>query len=155
MDKKIFFCCCTILTMMSCNTEKINLSPVTDNYNDITGEKYKITSYTERANQINYMSEITNLLSSFPKFTNDAVNIEISKLKEYLNGYIGGMQSYDLRNMEKSYNNYQRSYKKLQKLKPYLNQDEADILNRYLVRIKTNMNVLEDTQQKKDTVTLN
>ena len=141
--------------MVSCNSEKINLSPISGSYEDITGEKYKNTSYTERAEQINYASEITNLLSSLPKFTNDAVNAEASKLKQYLKDYIGDMQSYNLQNMEKSYKNYQHSYKKLQKLKSYLNPDEANVLNRYLVRIKTNMNILEDSQQKKDSVTLN
>ena len=155
MDKKVFFYCIALLIFVSCNTEKINLSPVSGNYNDLTGEKYKNTTFTDRADQINYASEITNLLSSLPKFTNDAVNAEAIKLKFYLKDYIGGMEAYNLHGMEKAYKNYQRSYKKLQKLKSFLNPDEADVLNRYLVRIKTNMNILEDTQQRKDSVTLN
>ncbi|MGC4129064.1 MAG: hypothetical protein QM564_05760 [Bergeyella sp.] len=156
MVKKIFLYCAALSALVSCTTEKINLSPVEDSYLSFTGElQYKNTSYTERTDQINYAAEITNLIASLPKFTNDAVNAEADKLKYFLKDYIGGMEAYNLQGMEKSYNNYQKSYKKLQKLKPYLNQDEADVLNRYLVRIKTSMNILESAQQRNNSVTVN
>ncbi len=155
MDKRILLYCCIVFALVSCNTEKVNLSPLSGNNDDITGNRYKTTSFEERANQINYASELSNLMSSVPKFTNDAVNSETLKLKEHIKSYISSIQDYNLIHMEKSYNSFQRSYKKLQKLKPYLNQDEAAVLNRYLVRIKTNMNNLEDRQQAKDSVTLN
>jgi len=148
MDKKITFFG-IFLSLLSCSTEKVNLSPVSDIGTD---DKYRTTSFTERADQINYASEITNLISTLPKFRNDAVNSEAANLKFYLKDYIGGFENYNVRGMEKAHNNYQKSYKKLQKLKAYLNLDEAEVLNRYLVRIKTNMNILE-TQQKKATIT--
>jgi len=149
MNKKIIFCG-IVLGLASCSTEKINLSPVSDMGDD----KYKTTTFTERADQINYASEITNLISTLPKFRNDAVNAEAANLKFYLKDYIGGFENYNVRGMQKAHNNYQKSYKKLQKLKAYLNLDEAEVLNRYLVRIKTNMNILEN-QQKKETITIN
>ncbi len=151
MGKKIIFCCIVFVSITACNAEKVNLSPVSD-YD--SSEKYKNTSFTDRADQINYASEITNLISTFPKFRNDAVNTETAQLKDFLKDYIGSIENYDFRNMEKAHEKYQKSYKKLQKLKVYLNLDEAEVLNRYLVRIKTNMNILE-TQQKKETITIN
>lgn len=154
MGKKYFFYAILLLSFASCTAEKINLSPITstlsDGFNGVSGT----STYSERADQINYSSEITNLVSSLPKFTNDAVNKEASKLKFYLKDYVGGMEAYNLSSMDKAYRNYQKSYKNLQKLKPYLNKDEADVLNRYLVRIKTNMNVLESNRIEKDSVSI-
>lgn len=123
---------------------------LSDGYNGPVGT----STYNERVDQINYSSEITNLVSSLPKFTNDAVNKEASKLKFYLKDYICGMEAYNLVGMDKAYRNYQKSYKSLQKLKPYLNKDEADVLNRYLVRIKTNMNILESNRIEKDSISI-
>lgn len=151
MSKKIIFCAFPLIFLFSCNAEKVNLSPISD----LDGtDRYRNTSFTERADQINYASEITNLISTLPKFRNDAVNAEARKLKTSLHQYIDDIQDYNPKKQAAAFAHYEDSYKKLQKLKSYLTTDESEVLNRYLVRIKTNMNIL-DEQQKKKSVTIN
>jgi hypothetical protein len=127
---------------LSCSAEKINLSPVG---NFILNEGDDDTTYTfnERKNLIVYSSEITNLVSSFPKFRNDAVNTEVGHLKIHLKDYIGALQNYNFNELYTAEKKFEKSYKKLQKLRKYLNSDDDQVLNRYLVRIKTNMTLLE------------
>lgn len=151
MSKKIVFCAFPLIFLFSCNTEKVNLSPISDLD---TSDRYRNTTFTERADQINYASEITNLISTLPKFRNDAVNTEAGKLKASLREYISGLENYSTKTQTAAFSHYENSYKKLQKLKSYLSSDESEVLNRYLVRIKTNMNIL-DEQQKKKSVTIN
>ena len=151
MGKILFLFVVVLGVFGSCTTEKINLSPIS---NLEQNNKYQNTNFSERTDLINYSSEITNLTSTIPKFSSDAVNKEIGNLKYYLKDYIGGLEVYNFVGMEKAHKNYQKSYKKLQGLKSYLKKDEAEVLNRYLVRIKTNMNTLE-SQQKKGTITTN
>lgn len=141
--KSILFFLIAMFTI-SCNTEKVNLSPLTDSDDN----QYNKYNYTERVDQVNYSSEITNLLSTFPKFRNDAINAEITNMKTFLTDYIDYLNKNNFKNRSKSLADYQKSYKKLQMLKYYLNSDEADVLNRYLVRIKSNMNSLENQQNK-------
>ena len=130
------------LLALSCSAEKINLSPVGNSIleNGVGNTGY---GYHERKNLIVYSSEITNLISSFPKFRNDAVNSEVSKLKYHLKDYIGAMENYNMNGLNIAQRNFEKSYKKLQKLRKYLNSDEDQVLNRYLVRIKTNMTFME------------
>jgi hypothetical protein len=154
MGKKLLFYALLSLSFASCTAEKINLSPIANNLNSSYDNFSGTSTYTDRIDQINYASEITNLVSSLPKFSNDAINVEAAKLKYHLKDYIGKMEAYNLNGMAKSYSNYQKSYKKLQKLKTYLNKDEADVLNRYLVRIKTNMNTLESKVQERDSANI-
>lgn len=136
-----------IVNTISCSVEKFSNSPVNNFIENYSNEKYN-RSYTDKSDQISYTSEITNLISSIPKFKSNAVNAEVTKLKSYLSEYIYSLQAYNLRSMEIANNNYQKSYKNLQRLKLKLSKDEADLLNRYLVRIKTNMNLLEDLETK-------
>ena len=111
----------------------------------------EIYSYSERKNLIVYSSEISNLITSFPKFKNDAVNEEVGKLKYYLKDYIGAMEAYNMNGLNTAQRNFEKSYKKLQKLRKYLNKDDDQVLNRYLVRIKTNMTFLESNISKDST----
>jgi hypothetical protein len=104
-------------------------------------------------NLVLYSSEITNLISSFPKFRNDAVNLEVKNLKSHLRDYVDAMKNFNQFETAKSYARFERSYKKLQKLRKFLNKDEDEVLNRYLVRIKINMNHLQ-TNLPKDSLSL-
>ena len=143
MAKTTFGYLLLLLALFSCSAEKINLSPV-GQMSDQSG----IYSYSERKNLIVYSSEITNLITSFPKFKNDAVNAEVVNLKFYLKDYIGAMEAYNINGLNNSQRNFERSYKKLQKLRRFLNQDDDQVLNRYLVRIKTNMTFLHSNISK-------
>lgn len=137
-----------LLFALSCSAEKINLSPV----GAMSGPN-EIYSYNDRKNLIVYSSEISNLVTSFPKFRNDAVNAEVVNLKYHLKDYIGSMEAYNINGLNNAQRNFEKSYKKLQKLRKYLNQDEDQVLNRYLVRIKTNMTFLESNISKDSAAT--
>lgn len=133
--------------MVSCSAENINLSPVGGmTYNS----KANHSSYSlkERKNLIVYASEITNLMASFPKFRSDAVNKEVVQLNYHLKDYIGAIEAYNINGLVSAERNFERSYKKLQKLRKFLNQDEDAVLNRYLVRIKTNLSILNNNIPK-------
>jgi len=133
--------------IFSCSAEKINLSPVGENSVSLNGSG-PTYSLSDRKNLIIYSSEITSLIGSFPKFRNDAVNSEVTKLKLHLKDYISAINAYNLVEMENSRIKFEKSYKKLQKLRKFLNKDEDEVLNRYLVRIKTNMSFLQGNISK-------
>ena len=132
---------------ISCSVEKFNLSPVGESRAE-NNSKITDFSYTAKKNQIIYSSEITNLIASFPKFKNDAVNSEVSNLKYYLKDYVGAMEAYNINGLNVARRKFEKSYKKLQKLRKYLNADDDQVLNRYLVRIKTNISLLESNIDK-------
>lgn len=146
MRKSNFYYILLLLLAASCSAEKINLSPI-----GTMSSSSEIYSYSERKNLIVYSSEISNLITSFPKFKNDAINEEVGKLKYYLKDYIGAMESYNMNGLNTAQRNFEKSYKKLQKLRKYLNKDDDQVLNRYLVRIKTNMTFLESNISKDST----
>ncbi|MGA9211965.1 hypothetical protein [Kaistella sp.] len=137
-----------LLLTLSCSVEKINLSPIS-----AVSTPTESYSYRTRKNLIAYSSEISNLLISFPKFRNDAVNTEVAKLKYHLKDYIGAIDAYNVNGRNNAQRNFEKSYKKLQILRKYLNKDDDQVLNRYLVRIKTNMTFLESYISKDSTST--
>ena len=130
---------------VSCSVEKLNLSPIND---PVSGESSSTINYPEKKNLIVYSSEITGLISSIPKFKNDAVNAEIAVMKYHLKDYIGAMEAYNINGLNSAQRKFERSYKKIQSLRKYLKPEDDAILNRYLVRIKTNMTLLESNLPK-------
>lgn len=108
----------------------------------------------ERKNLIFYSSEITNLIASFPKFSNDAINKEVVNLKYQLRDYIESMEEYNRTGLKKAEKKFEKSYKNLQKLRRYLKKEEDEVLNRYLVRIKTNMSQL-NSNIPQDSISIN
>ncbi len=134
-----------VFSLVSCSVEKLNLSPVND---AVVDAKLNAVPYTQRKGLILYSSEITGLISSFPKLRNDAVNSEVGNLKYHLKDYIGAMEAYNINGMNSAQRKFEKSYKKIQKLRTYLNSEDDQVLNRYLVRIKTNMTLLESNFPK-------
>ncbi|MEC5157439.1 hypothetical protein [Chryseobacterium sp. MP_3.2] len=132
-----------ILIVSSCTAEKINLSPIA---NSFTQGNMVASTYTlgEKKDLIIYSSEITNLISTFPKFRNNAVNLEIKNLQTHLKDYIGALESYDNSGISRSNRKFEQSYRNLQNLRKNLNGDDDEVLNRYLVKIKTNMSRLNN-----------
>jgi hypothetical protein len=128
------------LLLISCSSEKVNLSPVSDN---ITNDLYSSDNIVTKTEKIAYQSEITNLISTFPKFKNDGVDKEVDNLKTSLTDYIAAITKKDVVARKKAYKGYIKYYTKIQKLRKYLTKDMDDVLNRYMVRIKTNVNFLE------------
>ena len=132
-----------LLLLSSCSVEKMNLSPIGDNASQLS-ESAIPYSFDEKKILIVHSSEITNLISTFPKLRNDAVNAEVSNLKFHLKEYIIAMKSYNLILMDSSHRKFEKSYRKLQNLRKYLNRDDDEVLNRYLVRIKTSMTLINN-----------
>ena len=140
-----------LIIFISCSTEKVNLSPVSENLEN-SQRMFSINpsrDLRETTREVNYASELSNLLSSFPKFTNDAVNKEVGRLKKSGNDYLLGWKNYNVRMKSDALYDLKKSYKNLQKLKKYLNVDDAEVLNRYLVRIKTTLTILESSSNNK------
>ena len=87
--------------------------------------------------------EITNLIATFPRFNNTAVDKEVFLLKEQLQNYLYAYEAYNLEGKNRALKNIEKRYKKIQQLRKFLNTDDDEVINRYLVRIKTNISTLE------------
>ncbi|KQS93649.1 hypothetical protein [Chryseobacterium sp. Leaf394] len=141
--KKIFLSVLIIIVFGSCATEKGNTSPVAAGITDKkvnNGEDFSV-KISENANA----AEISNLLSTFPVFSKKDVNEEVSALKFSLQNYLYAIDAGNMKAKDKQLKGMQKSYRKIQKLRKSLTTDEDNILNRYLVRIKTNVAVLENS----------
>lgn len=115
-----------------------------DLHSDTSSESYAYLS----PESIVYASTISNLISTFPKFRNDAVNREVGLLKDALKSYLTAIRNFQHSSKYKSLENFEKHYKKIQKLRKFLIPDDNDVLNRYMVKIKTNINLLEGSMIK-------
>lgn len=143
--KRLFFLGIFLL-ITSCATEKLNLSPLSNSFpseskRDSDNSKGFSINISENVNA----SEITNLISTFPKFANTAVNEEVNSLKYILQNYLYAIESGNKSGKTKTIKNLEKSYKNIQKLRKYLKKDEDEVLNRYLVKLKTNVTIIEDS----------
>ncbi|MCY0970603.1 hypothetical protein [Chryseobacterium wangxinyae] len=148
MKRLFFFGFLIIFTINSCATEKPNVSPLSNGFYSETKKTESdsgIENFSVNINENVNAAEITNLISSFPKFKNAAVNEEISSLKYTLQNYLYAIDSGNISGKNKTLKSLEKSYKKIQKLRKYLNKDDDAVLNRYLVRIKTNVTFIEDS----------
>ena len=132
------------ITLTSCAAEKVNDSPLTEVIFKTPQASVVDEINSRSTNNIN-AAEITNLIGSFPRVKNDAVNIEVAKLKTSLKRYIFALDSYNLVERKKAFQSFEKSYKKVQNLRKFLNSDDDATINRYLVRFKTNIGVIEST----------
>ncbi|WP_415325400.1 hypothetical protein [Chryseobacterium sp. MMS23-Vi53] len=147
MKRLLFFGVLIIIT--SCATEKPNFSPLSTSFYSETkgsdsdrGAKKSIEiNVKENVNA----SEISNLISTFPQFKNTALNNEITALKYSLQNYLYAIDANNLQGKNRSAKDFEKSYKKIQKLRQNLNKDDDEVLNRYLVRLKTNVSAIEDS----------
>jgi hypothetical protein len=133
------------LLLSSCATEKVNLSPISANFSN-NSSRLSADTFENTGNNvefIKYSSDLTNICSTFPKFGNQDVNKEISRLKFNISEYIFAVKEHNKVGKEKAFYNYEKSYKKIQRLRSELNKDEQILLNRFMVNIKTNITLLE------------
>lgn len=134
----------SVLFFVSCSVEKVNLSPTTQTLSNIninTPEKV-FKEIKADTNFVKYSSEITNSFSSVTYFSTKEVNKEIYELKFFISEYLYTIQEHNTVGKEKAFYNYEKSYKKLQKFKNRLPIEEQEILNRFLVNIKTNISLI-------------
>lgn len=138
-----------LLIITSCATEKPNVSPLSTSFyseaRKAEADAESNSSFSININENVNAAEITNLISTFPKFKNTAVNEEINSLKYTLQNYLYALDAGNKSGKNKTLKNLEKSYKKIQKLRNYLNKDDNEILNRYLVRLKTNVTFIEDS----------
>lgn len=146
--KKQFFFGVLLIIISSCATEKLNLSPLSNNfYSDtkgsVSGKEAKKGFDINIKENIN-ASEISNLISTFPTFKNVSLNDEVSSLKYSLQNYLYAIDANNSTGKNRAIKSFEKSYKKIQKLRQHLDKDDDEVLNRYLVRLKTNISVIED-----------
>ncbi|MBP8084588.1 MAG: hypothetical protein KAY28_00400, partial [Cloacibacterium sp.] len=105
---------------------------------------YSASSKTsESINTINYTSELSNLLSEFPIFSNKIMNSEIYKLKLYITDYLYAIKQKDVISKNDAYELYKKTFVNIQKLKDKLPEDELELLNRFMAKVKTNITLIE------------
>lgn len=149
MRKLFFFGVLLLLIITSCATEKLNLSPLSNNFysetkgsdSDRGAKKGFDINIKENVNA----SEISNLISTFPKFKNNGLNDEVTSLKYSLQNYLYAIDANNSNGKNRAVKSFEKSYKKIQKLRQQLDKDDDEVLNRYLVRLKTNISVIEDS----------
>ena len=136
------------LALTSCVAEKSNVSPLSGTF---SGEG-KNTDNADLQEKFDFnikqninASEISNLITSFPKFSNTRLNSEVALLKYGLQNYLFAIDSDSADGKRKSLKKVEKSYKDIQNLRKFLNRDDNEVINRYLVRIKTNIAVIEDS----------
>jgi len=129
------------LFIVSCSTNSATSEQV---HSDLYSDAYSYLT----PEAIVYASSISNLISTFPKFRNDAVNREVTSLKNSLTDYLNSVREFNQFSKNRSLNDFEKNYKKIQKLRKFMMQEDDEVLNRYMVKIKTNMNLLEAAQSK-------
>lgn len=133
----------------SCATEKLNTSPLSNNFYseaktaqaEIEASKGISINISDNVNA----SEITNLISTFPSFKNKGLNEQIQVLKYNLQNYLYAIDAGNKSGKNRNIKSLEKSYKNIQKLRGTLDKDDNELLNRYLVKIKTNVSVIEDS----------
>lgn len=129
--------------LLSCMAEKGNTTPLVTSFGEGGNATTIREKYYETFRKNTNAAEITNLSSSFPVFGHKSVDKEVDNLKINLNNYIYAIENFNIRGKERSVKAVEESYKKLQHFRKKLTPDQDEVMNRYLVRIKTNMTILE------------
>ncbi|HAO27699.1 MAG TPA: hypothetical protein DCQ68_08575 [Chryseobacterium indologenes] len=147
MKRLVFFGVLIILTS-SCATEKLNLSPLSNNfYSETKGsdsDRGSKKSFNINVKENVNASEISNLISTFPKFKNNGLNDEITSMKYSLQNYLYAIDANNSSGKSRALKSFEKSYRKIQKSRQSLGKDDDEVINRYLVRLKTNVSVIED-----------
>ncbi|WP_295213086.1 hypothetical protein [uncultured Chryseobacterium sp.] len=147
--KRIFFFGVLIITTSSCTTEKPNFSPLSNSfYSDAKGsdsDKGTRNSIEMNVKENINASEISNITATFPQFKSTALNTEVNALKYSLQNYLYAIDANNISGKNKALKDFEKSYKKIQKLRQNLNSDDNEVLNRYLVRLKSNVSAIEDS----------
>lgn len=148
MKKRFFFGVLIIIITSSCATEKLNLSPLSNNfYSETKGsdsDRGSKKSFNINIKENTNASEISNIISTFPKFKSNGLNDEITSLKYSLQNYLYAIDANNSAGKTRALKSFEKSYKKIQKQRQDLDRDDDEVLNRYLVRLKTNISVIED-----------
>lgn len=129
--------------LISCTVDKVNLSPLSSSFSGYSSTSNLVHSTSKSMETVSYTSELSNLISEFPAFSNNKMNMEIQKLKTNITDYIYAVKSNNSLGQKSAYKQYSDSYKNIQKLKSELSPEEIELLNRFLVKIKTNISLID------------
>lgn len=127
----------------SCSVEKLNLSPLSNSLASNQSVNSISSKTSESINTINYTSELSNLLSEFPIFSNKTMNAEIYKLKLHITDYLYAIKQKDFVSKNDAYELYKKTFVNIQKTKDVLPEDEKELLNRFMAKVKTNVTLIE------------
>ena len=131
------------LLLTSCTVEKVNLSPLSNNFSGFSATSNFAESYYQSVEAVNYAAELTNILSEFPVFSNAKLNAEVYKLKLSITDYVYAIKQENSLEKSNAYKKYTDSYKNLQTIKTQLSKDELELLKRFLVKVKTNISLID------------
>ena len=92
---------------------------------------------------IKYTAELTNTTAEIPTFKNEALNNEVSILKQNVEQYVNAIKLKNKIAKKNAYKNYQTTYKKIQVTKNQASPEEQELLNRFLVKIKTDIALID------------
>lgn len=142
---KLFRLLLISMVLFSCSSEKVTLSPMYDatKASEVSSAPL-VRQIKDKTGTAFYLSELSSNMSTMPKFSNSRLNQEVATLKFHMKQYIYDVQSYNLVGQERSLDQLERSYKKIQSLRGYLNPNDDEVINRYLVRIKSNIAQIEE-----------
>ena len=132
-----------MLLLSSCTVEKVNLSPLSNNFSSFNASSNLANSYYNSVEAVSYASELSNIVSEFPVFSNSKLNSEVYKLKLSITDYIYAIKQENSLEKSNAYKKYTDSYKNIQTLKTQLSKDELELLNRFLVKVKTNISLID------------
>lgn len=134
-----------LMTIVSCSVEQVNLSPAQSSYKEkVIGFQKEVASDIEG---VNYMSELSDIVSYIPQFKNDKVNQHIEKMKIDITEYIYAVREYNRVGEERYFDRLQSDFKKISKFKNLMSDDEYQLLTSYLVKVKSNISLLKSKQK--------
>lgn len=139
----------SIVGFVSCATEKLYPSPMYEGFVALTDSSPKVKfpdNFNDKTGLIFYTSELSSQIQNFPKFSNTALNQEVIVMKYHIKKYVYALKKHNILEREKALRHFEKSYKKIQKLRKYLSTTDDEVINRYLVRIKSNIAQIEALQ---------
>lgn len=136
-----------LLLMQSCAVDRVNLSPLTSSFSSFSS-KTLVEKTSLSIDKVGYASDLTNLMSEIPVFSNENINQEIDRLKIHLSDYLYALKKNNNSEQDNAYQKFSSSYKNIQTLKTQLPSEEIELLNQFLVKIKTNINLIDAINSK-------
>ncbi|WOC51393.1 hypothetical protein BPO_0746 [Bergeyella porcorum] len=103
--------------------------------------------FKNKTTEVFYASELLSQISTFPKFQNSDLNQEVSLLKNNISEYVYAVQNHNLIRQEEYLYRIEKSYKKIQSIRKTLSPKDDEIINRHLVRIKSNLYQLQSIKR--------
>lgn len=135
-----------VVLFSSCSAEKVSLSPMN---NALYGDSFVSKNFNEineKRDLYFHIAEMTNTLSRLPLLEDKKINDQIRVLKFNLKEYAYATKAQNMIGRERALKSIEKSYKKIQNRRKFLNEKDNETMNRYLVRVKSHITKLEELQ---------